>query len=223
MNTLPLLIISIVVFLFGLAVGAFFGGAGRKKTRQPLPPAPPNEPLAVEGDLKILSAWRNKMNQVWLEIDGQRLENRQTMQPGQYNRLLGLVLDLRPWLDTDRTAAQPGPATAASMEPSPAASAAVVAARPVLPPAPAMNVPVAAQPVPAPAVDGIIQQINHVLQDKLATSPFKGRGIVLMEGPGGIVIVRDGTNKYEGVDAIPDPAIKDLIQQAVTEWEKSTK
>ncbi len=156
------------------------------------------------------------------------------LQPEQYQRLLNLVLDLRPWLETTRPAAQVP--EAARQPVRPAVTTATSTPQPVRPVAPDTAAPpqllqpekkksalAVEEARPAPVLESIIQQIDKVLQAKLATSAFKDRGIQLVEGPGGIVIVKDGTNSYEGVDAIPDPEVKALIRQAVADWEKGVK
>jgi hypothetical protein len=120
------------------------------------------------------------------------------------------VLDLRPWLGT-ASGAEPGP----EVQTSPVG--------PPVPPGKKKGKVSDEEAKPAPVLKSMIQQINDVLQTKLETSIFKDRDIQLMEGPGGIVMVTDGVKKYEGVDSVPDPEIKALIRQAVTEWEKVAK
>ena len=211
----------LVIFCIGAAIGGMIERALKRRSTPPLPISPSNiNTLAEANDVEILSAWRTGSNKVWLSMDGTRLNDKAALQPGQYQRLLNLVLDLRPWLETTQ----------------PATASAVATPQPVWPAAPAPAVPQPPVKVekkngapadetvqPAPVLDSIIQQIDKVLQAKLETSPFKERGIQLVEGPGGIVIVKDGINRYEGVDAIPDPEVKTLIRQAVADWEKGAK
>ena len=221
--TNTILFLFLVIFCIGAAAGGLIERALKRRSVPPPPLAPSTlnkDTLAEAEDVEVLSAWRTRSNKVWLAMDGTRLNDKAALQPGQYQRLLALVLDLRPWLETVR----------------PAVPKAEVIPQPIRPIAPA---PVPTQPpvqagkktsasadeavAPAPVLDSIIQQIDKVLQAKLETSAFKERGIQLVEGPGGIVIVKDGINRYEGVDGIPDPEVKTLIRQAVTDWEKGIK
>jgi hypothetical protein len=233
--TTAVLFLFLIIFCIGAAVGGVIERALKNRSNPPPSLTPSNKNiLAGVDDVEVLSAWRTHDNKVWLGMDGARLNDKTELQPGQFQRLLSLVLDLRPWLETAQAAApkpesvpEPPPPAAPYTEsaPQPLPPVAPVPA-PTQPPVQAVNkkvVPVVEVTPPAPVLDSIIQQIDKVLQAKLETSPFKDRGIQLVEGPGGIVIVKDGINKYEGVDAIPDPEIKTLIRQAVTDWEKDAK
>jgi hypothetical protein len=228
--------IFLVIFCVGAAIGAWVERALKKRSNPPpvLPPSNTNSHAEAD-DVEILSAWRTRSNKIWLAMDGTRLNDKADLQPGQYQRLLNLVIDLRPWLETARPAA-PAPVETQPPMHAPANAAAVtppvmraVAPDPAMipPPIPAgkkNGKPAAEELPPAPLLDSIIQQIDKVLQARLAaTGAFKDRGIQLVEGPGGIVIVKDGDNRYEGIDGIPDPEVKALIRQAVTDWEKGPK
>jgi hypothetical protein len=66
----------------------------------------------------------------------------------------------------------------------------------------------------------MIEQINTILEEKLAAgSPLQG--VRLVEGAGGAVRVFVGVNSYP-VDDVPDPQVRQLIRQAVAEWEGRT-
>jgi hypothetical protein len=66
----------------------------------------------------------------------------------------------------------------------------------------------------------IVGQINDILQEVLEESNFADRRVSLTQEPSmGVVVWVDGT-KYPGIDAVPDPEIKGLIQAAVKKWEK---
>ena len=215
-TTITTLFLFLVIFCIGAAIGGLIERALKKRSMPP-PPLPPTDKntLAEADDVEVLSAWRTRSNKVWLGMDGTRLNEKAALQPGQYQRLLNLVLDLRPWLETPKTES-----TAQPLRPA--------APAPVVPQPPTKvekktGAPTTETVQPEPVLDSIIQQIDKVLQAKLETSAFKDRGVQLIEGPGGIVIVKDGINRYEGVDAIPDPEIKNLIRQAVADWEKGSK
>jgi hypothetical protein len=206
MNTFTILFLCVVALCIGVAIGSMIERAMKKSSTVRPPSMPVKDSHAEAGDVEVFCAWRTLKNQVWLEMDGKRLDNKEALQPEQRQRLLNLVLDLRPWLDTALPAA-------------PRSEVPVQAAQPQK----NKSIPAGAEIKTAPVVESIIQQIDKVLQAKLETSALKDRGIELTEGPGGIVIVKDGTNSYEGIDGIPDPQVKTLIRQAVSDWEKGSK
>ena len=220
-TTITTLFLFLVIFCIGAAIGGMIERAlkGRSIPPTPLPPSNKNA-LAKADDVEVFSAWRTSSNQVWLSMDGTRLNDKAALQPGQYQRLLSLVLDLRPWLESGRPAS---PKPESIQQPLRPAAPAAAASQPPVQAKKKIGAPAREAVENAPVLDSIIQQIDKVLQARLATSAFKDRNIQLVEGPGGIVIIKDGINKYEGLDGIPDPEIKTLIRQAVADWEKGPK
>jgi hypothetical protein len=66
----------------------------------------------------------------------------------------------------------------------------------------------------------MIEQINEILEQKLAAAENVPKGVRLAAGPGGIVRVYIGVQGYS-LDEVPDAAVRQLIRQAVAEWEAS--
>jgi hypothetical protein len=204
--------IFILVICLGAAAGALIQRAVSRRSVPPpvqesTPTSPVENKLASVGDSEILRAWRTLSGKLWLEMDGARLNGKESLQPDQRRQLVSILVDLRAWLEN-----APAPAAVAEVQPSPVVPVVV---------APVKKGKNAAEPAkPVPVLKSIVEQIDDVLQATLLASPFKNRDIHLTEGPGGIVLVKDGLKKFEGIDAVPEPEIKALIRQAVTDWEK---
>jgi hypothetical protein len=64
----------------------------------------------------------------------------------------------------------------------------------------------------------MIDQINTILERKLAESPQGLKGVRLVEGTGGALRVFVGLQSY-AFDEVPDPEVRKVIREAVAEWE----
>ncbi len=77
------------------------------------------------------------------------------------------------------------------------------------------------EPAAAPVSKSIVLQIEDILQDMIAGTDLEQRDVHLLEDPIRGVVVQIGIEHFEGIDAVPDPYIKGIIQSAVQEWEKT--
>jgi hypothetical protein len=66
----------------------------------------------------------------------------------------------------------------------------------------------------------MIVQINEIIDKKVATLEGEERDIKLVEGAIGALEVRVGVEKFP-IDEVPYANVRDLIQDAVSQWEKS--
>ncbi|MEI8131702.1 MAG: hypothetical protein WCG34_04665, partial [Leptolinea sp.] len=76
---------------------------------------------------------------------------------------------------------------------------------------------------PAKKVKSMVEQIDDILQEVIQKSEKPDRKIRLVEEPREGVIVWVANEHYIGIDAVPDPIVKDLIRTAVKEWDKRTE
>ncbi len=78
-------------------------------------------------------------------------------------------------------------------------------------------------PTSSPEFKSIAMQIDEILQEMIADTPFEQRGISVNDDPvHGVMVTLDGQN-YPGVKDVPDEEVRNLIRSAVVEWEKTGK
>lgn len=174
-----------------------------------LPPASPDDP----GLLRL----KSQNNTLSLELDGVPLQPAAvTLQ--QRKRLIELLNLIRPWVEgkplpPHPSAPPPAASPSASLPPQPPSQP----VRPAAAVKPAPAAPSAEKPKPSSI--SIVEQINDILQARIAGTALETPGIALLESATGGVLVYVGINKYEGVDEVPDEAVKAAIRAAIAEWE----
>jgi hypothetical protein len=231
-------VVTIILIIVAAIAGYLFGifdsrvtGTIFKKTEVP---KPAEEPAHAEpkwpGEHTVLRFSIDKALKWHLELDGTRLEKPNEINPEQRQRAINLVMQMRPGLDGKSV---------------PAAPAVFIPA----PPAPSLELPNPPTPVLMPVADSdslkinglrgfsslvlkadktkvekppvsIVTMIDEVLQAKLPGTPLKEKSIRLEDGPMGSVLVHVGSQSYNGIDAVPEAEIRDMIRAAIVDWEK---
>ncbi len=230
-----LLIFAVGGLLFGALVMYLIMDAvrGQKEARevvhtQPLPktdsvevfPAPEINtnvedvllPMAEETLDKVLdfSVWREKNDsKIRIKMDGQWHENIESMDDAQKIRLRSSLQDCAAWLELLLVNEEPGdskPADGAPLTTLPKAEGMANKAMPQLMEAPLRK-------------KTIVEQVDDILQDILISEGQKERNIRLSEMVNRGVIVWIGQKYYEGIEAVPDDDVKELVRRAVRVWE----
>lgn len=170
-----------------------------------------NVPTSDLREPNLFSINRSASNELIIELEGHPISNKDELTEDKKRLLVNLLVEVRPWLETttstpikQNTEQQPEP-----LNPKPQIT----------------PVPIPPLPTPQktnklnPSSESIVSQIDTVLQNRLASSSMANQSIRLTESPTGGVRVYVGLDKFDGIDAIPNPEIKEFIRQAVAEWE----
>ena len=155
----------------------------------------------------VLHAWMGNAGKTWLEMDGQRLEDKYSLADEQKKMLMKLVLELRSWLD----------------EPAVPATTPISLPRKLIFGKPKVTASGTPATIIQPKSGSIVEQIESILQRKLPGTLLEGKNIHILEGQAGEVIVQIDQERFIGVNAVTDADIKDLIHKAVVEWEIGSK
>jgi hypothetical protein len=229
-NLLALIGISLATMFFGYFFGLFEGrGQGYKRGRkeeslsrgqEPPPPTPAQPPEgAVDESQSLLVLRRDESGQPSVQVDGQLLAA-SDVSPTLRKRMIDLMVMLRPWIDPPGPAAQSGaldaPEKALSATPSQ-----TVTPKPTGTFGEAISLgPAAPAAARRPLAMSLAQQIDYVLQARLAGTALASRGIRIAEAAHGGAIVFIGQTQYDGVDKVADPEVQAAIRSAIADWEQ---
>ena len=150
-------------------------------------------------------------NRIIVDLDGIPLTEYTSAE--RKKRLIELISYLRPW--DDGAQSQPPPQTTAEALLTPEPPPAVKPIEPFV-----TRVKKEANAATEFKLLSMVQQIDTVLQKRLAGTPLEKAGIRLQDSPQGGLEVYIGVQKYDAIEDVPDANIKSIIREAIAEWEK---
>lgn len=234
-----ILVVTIVVGLIALIVGGGLGylGAilenrlnkalddGREVTDPNDPDYETHKPVLNVDEHDVLKITVDPMLRWRLTLDGASLEP-DGLTAEQRARLVNVIVQIRPWID-GKTAPAPYIPPAPIAVPAPAFPDAPIGLQ-ALPPTPTLRVDVrrgfrslleSDVKKPEPLLENnIIRLIDEVLQKKLESSQLLAKRIRIEAGKQGEVVVFVGASRYIGIDSVPDPDIRAIIEESIKEW-----
>lgn len=215
-----LILAAVIGLLVGLLVSSLFSS---RDTKGVTPDEPPQE-MMKDGFAEAVSLWYSPSGKkIVTQMDGGFYRDYLTLSPEQKARVNKLLALWSAWA---------GKAAEAKVDQinTPVASAVSPESADLPPIQPVLDWSVQealkAKETEAlsilPAEDRpktIAGQISVIIEKMLVTSPIKEKGIKLIENEHQGVDVWIGLEKFDGIDAIPYPDVKQLIHEAVAQWE----
>jgi hypothetical protein len=220
---------QVIMLLVVLGAGFIIGAALAwwLASRANTPPADQEQEMLKELRKRFTekaALWQDRSTgQLAVRTGGLLITSARQMTEGQKRNMNGLLKDWAGWLGF--TGNQTGTPV---VSPEPEAQTAVATPQPrSTGPLPAINLEETADAQAAKAASdkpkSIVDQINDILQDNLKNHLALNKGIRLAEDPREGVIVWVGLEHYSGVEAVADPEVKEVLKEAVREWERRTQ
>ncbi len=236
---LPALLFLTLGFIVGALVAVFV--VDRDREKQPRerkskekpevqPTAPPVDPRLDP----LARLYRDRTTgKLLVEIDSKIVTSANELTPEQRKRMDQTSESLDNWLFVSTPLPPVTPAAKSEVQtpaPTPAFQTKPITAATLTPPPPVSTTPkvepvkpvisLNTQPVEKPRTTNIVEQIDEVLQEMLASTPYAEHRIRISQEPSLGVVVWIGAQHYPGIDNVPDPEIQAIIRAAVKEWEK---
>jgi len=217
-------LLHILVGVFGFLLGALVVWFWSERERRASPAADATEEAVPESGSESSSAtsplrqspfseashvfvarlWRDRSSgQLLVEVDGMLHATPDTLTDEQRQRLSTAAEGWTLWLGLH----PPAPSSPTPAPPPPSVFTAPIESL-LTPPE-----------SPARMGSSIVEQIDAILQDLLADSPYANHRIRLVEEPHHGVVVWVGLERYGSIEEVPDEGIRSIIQEAVRRWE----
>ncbi len=221
-QVIMLMVVLAAGFIVGAALAWWLASRGNP------PPADQEQELLKELRKRYTekaALWQDRSTgQLAVRTGALLITSARQMTDAQKRTMSGLLKDWAGWLgftgsQTDVPVVSPAPqaqTAGGALPPAPPTSV------PAVNPGESAEVLAANKAVPDKP-KSIVEQINDILQDNLKAHPALNKGIRLSEDPREGVIVWVGLEHFTGLDAVTDPEVKEILKEAVTEWEKRTQ
>ncbi len=241
-SSLFLFLAAFIGLLVGLLIASiFFGRESRASKKNAVP-----KDMEKEGFTESATLWYSPAGKkIITELDGEFYRDTSPLSTDQKTRVMQLLSLWQGWSEKEKlvipSAAEPQMETFIELQPEETKPAAVPAPsdQTYTPVKPFKMEPeefdavselqetygdsLEEEPAPEPVETknlSITEQISEILEGMLQGTPLKEKGIRLIENQQNGVDVWIGLNKYTGIDAVPDPAVRDMIRNAVLRWEE---
>lgn len=167
-------------------------------------------------DSPALLQLRREKGAILAELDGQPLAG--SISSDKRKRLLELIGYFRPWIEAGGTSAA-APLSPPSPAPAPVPlSAPVSAVKPVS--LFGGGAPKQSDPQTEFKLLSMVQQIDAVLQKRIAGAEIEKLGVRLQDSAQGGLEVIIGSQKFEAIDDVPIAEVRAAIRAAIAEWEQ---
>lgn len=236
-NSLTLLLVIagiciVIGSVFGWMMGSLRSSSEPEKTKiQPVPQPSAPQPVVVRPPALLRLVRDTDTGSLNVELDTRLAKSADQFSADERKRVIDLLKETSVWLGLI-----PPPAGApvsvhapvAAVQNPPSVPLVVSTAGSVEPIKPTTVIGGLTNAVanvlgPAPVIKeapkSMVQQIDEILQARLAVSPLAAQKIVLVEDPRRGVLVCVGSETYEGIGSVPEGAVKNLLKASVQDWE----